>query len=93
MGQTGRLTTNQRIRASSNMYADIIGVHYQGAQVEVLEETSYDTDDGPSTWYRVRVIKNGCDREGKMGCGNDLDGRRGQAAMTGWMNARHITLD
>jgi hypothetical protein len=93
MGKTGRLTTNQRIRAASNMYAEIIGVHYQGAQVEVLEETSYDTEDGPSTWYRVRVIRNGCDREGKMGCGNDLDGRRGQAAMTGWMNARHITLD
>lgn len=93
MGQTGRLTTNQRIRASSNMYAEIIGVHYQGAQIEVLEETSYDTEDGPSTWYRVRVIKNGCDREGKMGCGNDLDGKPGKAAMVGWMNARHITLD
>jgi hypothetical protein len=39
------------------------------------------------------VIKNGCDREGKMGCGNDLDGKQGKAAMTGWMNARHITLD
>ena len=75
------------------MYADIIGVHYQGAQIEVLEETSYDTEDGPSTWYRVRVIKNGCDREGKMGCGNDLDGKQGKAAMVGWMNARHITLD
>jgi len=93
MGETGRLTTNQRIRASSNMYAEIIGVHYQGAQVEVLEETSYDTEDGPSTWYRVRVIKNGCDREGKMGCGNDLEGKPGKAAMVGWMNARHITLD
>lgn len=93
MGETGRLTTNQRIRASSNMYAEIIGVHYQGAQVEVLEETSYDTEDGPSTWYRVRVIKNGCDREGKMGCGNDLDGKQGKAAMVGWMNARHIILD
>jgi hypothetical protein len=93
MGQTGRLTTNQRIRAASNMYSEIIGVHYQGAQVEVLEETSYDTEEGPSTWYRVRVIKNGCDREGKMGCGNDLDGKRGKAAMEGWMNARHIALD
>lgn len=79
--------------AASNMYAEILGVHYQGAQVEVLEETSYDTEDGPSTWYRVRVVRNGCDREGVMGCGNDLNGKQGKAAMEGWMNARHITLD
>lgn len=92
-GKTGRLSTNQRIRAASNMYAEILGVHYQGAQVEVLEETSYDTEDGPSTWYRVRVVRNGCDREGVMGCGNDFNGKQGKAAMEGWMNARHITLD
>lgn len=93
LGKTGRLSTNQNIRSDSNRYAESLGVHYQDAQVEVLEETSYNTEDGPSTWYRVRVIRNGCDREGKMGCGNDLEGRRGQAAMQGWMNARHITLD
>jgi hypothetical protein len=36
MSQTGRLTTNQRIRAASNMYAEIIGVHYQGARRDIV---------------------------------------------------------
>lgn len=93
-GRTGRLTTNQRIRSDSNRYAEILGVHYQGARVEILDETSYGTEDGTvATWYRVRVLENGCDREGSMGCGNDLDGMSGQATSEGWMNAKYISLD
>jgi hypothetical protein len=93
-GRTGRLTTNQRIRSDSNRYAEILGVHYQGAKVEILDETTYSTEDGTlSTWYRVRVLEDGCDREGTMGCGNDLDGVPGQAATEGWMNARYIAVD
>ena len=93
-GRRGRLTTNQRIRSDSNRYAEILGVHYQGARVEILDETTYSTEDGTlATWYRVRVLENGCDREGSMGCGNDRDGMPGQAATEGWMNAKYISLD
>jgi hypothetical protein len=90
----GHLTTNQRLRSDSNRYAEILGVHYQGAKVEILDETTYSTEDGTlATWYRVRVVQDGCDREGSMGCGNDLDGVSGQAAREGWMNAKYIALD
>jgi ribosomal protein S27AE len=87
----GRLTTNQRMRSDSNKYAEIIGVHYQGAKVDILEERTFTTDDGTlATWYRVRVVQNGCDKEGSLGCGNDLNGVPGQAATEGWMNAKYI---
>lgn len=93
VGRKGHLTTNQRIRVSSNRYSEVLGVHYRNAKVEILEVTSYMTEDGMSTWYRVRVLENGCDAEGKRGCGNDLNGVSGQAAHEGWMNAKFINLD
>jgi len=94
VGSQGTLTTNQNIRTESNKFARIIGVHYEGARIEILEETSYYTQEGEySTWYRVRVLKDGCDRKTGMGCGNDLNGISGGAAREGWMNARHISLD
>jgi hypothetical protein len=93
IGRIGHLTTNQRIRIASNRYSEIVGVHYMNAEIEVLDVDSYPTDEGDSTWYRVRVLENGCDAEGILGCGNDLNGVSGQAAMVGWMNARYIDLD
>lgn len=94
VGRTGRLTTNQNIRTESNKNAESLGVHYQGARIEVLDERSYTTDDGTlATWYRVKVLENGCDQMTGMGCGNDLYGMPGQAAREGWMNARNIILD
>ena len=94
IGRKGRLTTNQRIRSDSHKNAGILGVHYQGALIEVLEVKSYYTEDGTyATWYRVRVLEDGCDREGRMGCGNDLNEMPGQAASEGWMNAKNISLD
>lgn len=93
VGRTGHLTTNQRIRVASNRYSEIVGVHYMNARVEVLEVETYPTEDGDSTWYRVRILKDGCDAEGVRGCGNDLNGVSGQAARVGWMNARYIELD
>lgn len=94
VGRFGHLTTNQRIRSDSNRYAEILGVHYQGARIEVSEERSFNTEDGSYvTWYRVRILENGCDVEGRLGCGNDRDGISGQAANEGWMNAKYISLD
>lgn len=93
VGRIGVLTTNQRIRSAPNRYSEILGVHYYGARVRVLEVNEYTTNEGMATWYRVYVIQNGCDREGYMGCGNDLDGESGAAATSGWMNAKYIRLE
>ncbi len=94
VGRTGSLTTNQNIRSESHKTAESLGVHYQGARIEVLDERTYTTDDGTSaTWYRVKVLENGCDQTTGMGCGNDLYGMPGQAASVGWMNAKNLSLD
>jgi len=94
IGKRGVLTTNARIRSDSHKNAEILGVHYNGARIEVLDDKSYTTDDGEyATWFRVRVLENGCDAEGFRGCGNDLNEIPGQAAMEGWMSARNIRLD
>ena len=94
IGRTGRLTTNVRIRSDSHKDSASLGVHYHNARIEVLDEKSFTTSDGDyATWYRVRVLENGCDIEGRMGCGNDLNEIPGQAATEGWMNAKNISLD
>lgn len=93
IGKFGVLTTNLRIRSQPSKNGDSLGVHYQGAQVEILEEASSEDTDGMQMWYRIRVTQNGCDRESVLGCGNDLDGVVGKAAMEGWMNARYIVIE
>lgn len=94
IGRKGRLTTNQNIRSGSNKYSESLGVHYQDARIQILEETTFTNDDGSlAVWYRVRVLEDGCDRKTNMGCGNDLDGIKGEAAREGWMSAKHILLD
>jgi hypothetical protein len=57
-----------------------------------MDEATYKTEEGITTWYQVKVLENGCDSLGKMGCGNDFNGAKGQAATEGWMNARYIEL-
>lgn len=94
IGRKGTLTTNQHIRIDANRYAQSLGVHYQDARLEVLDERSFMTDDGTrATWYRVRILENGCDREDGQGCGNDRDRVQGAAALEGWMNAKNIILN
>jgi hypothetical protein len=98
IGKKGRLITNLRIRSAPNKTAEILGTHYQNARIEVLDSTSFTADDGEYvTWYKVRVLENGCDTEGKNGCGNDIerDGYKyyGEAEMEGWMNSKYIRLD
>lgn len=93
VGKTGRLTTNQKIRSSSNLDSEVLGVHYFDARIEVLDVSTYTASEGVVTMYRVRVLQNGCDYEGRLGCGNDLNGAQGSAAMQGWMSAKNIKLD
>lgn len=98
IGKKGRLITNLRIRSAPNKNAEILGTHYQNARIEVVDSTSFYAEDGEYvTWYKVRVLENGCDTEGKNGCGNDIerDGYKyyGEAEMEGWMNSKYIRLD
>jgi len=97
VGRTGRLRINTRIRSASNMKSEDLGTHYQDAKVKILQVDSYQTNEGLSTWYRVQVLENGCDRTEGNGCGNDVvkDGYKypGEAAMEGWMNAKNIVLE
>lgn len=97
IGREGRLTINAHIRVAPYKNAESRGTHYEDAKIEVLEVNSYPTEDGPSTWYKVRVLENGCDRKEGNGCGNDWvrDGYKyyGEAEMEGWMNAKNIVLD
>ncbi len=97
VGRTGRLTINTNIRAASNKDAEIRGTHYQGARVEVLDVDSYSTNRGVTTWYRVRVLENGCDVITNHGCGNNWERNRSfgwmEADTEGWMNAKHINLN
>lgn len=93
IGRKGRLLTNQRIRSAPNLNGEILGVHYKGALIKVLEVSSYSTEEGYMTWYRVQVLENGCDTEGIRGCGNDLFDSPGMAAMEGWTSAKNIALN
>ena len=95
VGRTGRLTRNLNIRSSSSKDSVSWGVHYEGARVEILEIDSYTSDGEFVTWYRVKVLENGCDRATNR-CGNnwenDYDFGWLKAEMEGWMNAKYIAL-
>ena len=89
IGREGRLTTNLNLRSAPNKTAVSVGIHFQNAKVKVLAVESYDTSEGYSVWYKVRILEYGCDAEGKLGCGknnpNDSD--------EGWMNGKYISLN
>lgn len=97
IGRTGKLTTNARIRIASNKNSQILGVHYQGAKIQILDVDSYATNEGATTWYQVKILENGCDAEGKNGCGNDNPNASDgfgwmEAADEGWINSKTIDL-
>lgn len=88
VGREGFLTTNLNLRSAPNKTASSVGVHFQNAKIKVLAVESYDTPDGNSVWYKVRVLEYGCDVVDALGCGknspNDSD--------EGWMNSKFISL-
>ena len=97
IGRTGHLKNNLNIRSAPNKVAEIRGTHYEGAKIEVLDTESYTTQDEFTTWYRVRVLQDGCDTVAGNGCGNNWE-RNGsfgwlEAETEGWMNSKYITLD
>lgn len=88
--RTGRLTTDSNIRSESNKNASSLGIHFKGAKLQILEETSYTLDSGEvSTWFRVRITEYGCSVDTNLGCGknnpNDAD--------EGWVNAKNVLID
>ena len=88
-GRTGHLTMDANLRSDPNKDAASVGIHFRGAQVRVLEQTSYVRDNEVTTWYRIRVYKYGCSNNTKLGCGkntpNDAD--------EGWVNSKLVLLD
>ncbi len=88
--RTGRLTTDSNIRDESNKDSMSLGIHFKGATVEILDETSYSRDDGEYvTWYRVKVMEYGCSVDPNLGCGKNSDSDSDE----GWINGKNILLD
>lgn len=85
----GHLTTDANLRTDPNKDAASVGIHYRGAKVRVLEETSYEVNGAVSTWYKIKVYEYGCSANANLGCGknsqNDAD--------EGWVNSRLVLLD
>lgn len=86
---TGRLTTNLNLRSAPNKTASSVGIHFQNAQIKILDEKSFKAEDGYSTWYKVRVVEYGCDAQGDLGCGKNSD----SDADEGWLNARYVAIE
>lgn len=88
--KTGRLTTDSNLREQANKDSASLGIHFKGARVTILDETSFTNDRGElATWYKVHVTEYGCSVNTNLGCGkntpNDAD--------EGWVNAKVILLD
>lgn len=87
--RTGRLTTDTNLRSEPNKDTASLGIHFRGAKVRILDETSYERDGEISTWYKVRVYDYGCSNNANLGCGkntpNDAD--------EGWVNAKNVLLN
>ncbi len=86
----GRLTTDSNLRSDANKDSMSNGIHFKGAKLQILDETSFTQQSGElSTWYRVRITEYGCSVDTNLGCGknssNDLD--------EGWVNAKNVLLD
>ena len=85
----GRLVTDLNIRDAPNKDAWSLGIHFMNAQIEVLEETSYELDGAVSKWYKIRVIEYGCSKDSSLGCGKNLP----SDANEGWVNAKYVLLN
>jgi hypothetical protein len=88
--KTGRLTTDSNIRSEANKDSASLGIHFKGAKVRILDETSFTKDDGEvATWFKIRVYEYGCSADTSLGCGknnsNDAD--------EGWVNSKNVLLD
>lgn len=88
VGREGKLTTNANLRSASNKNALSIGIHFEGARVKITEVEFYDTKDGVSTWYKVKILTYGCDSQGILGCGKNS----GIDSDEGWVNANVIQI-
>lgn len=98
IGRKGRLTTNLNLRIAPDRYAETRGTHYENARLEILDSASFYADDGEYvTWYKVKILQNGCDRVGTNGCGNNWERNGykgyGEAETEGWMNSKYIVLE
>jgi uncharacterized membrane protein len=84
----GYLVTDSNVRDAPNKDAYSLGIHFKDAKVEILDETSYETDGKVSTWYKIRVTEYGCSKDTNLGCGkntsNDVD--------EGWVNSKNILV-
>lgn len=86
----GRITTDSNIRDQPNKDAVSLGIHFKGARLEVLDETSYMRSDGEYvTWFKVKVFEYGCSVDANLGCGKNTS----YDSDEGWMNAKNILLD
>ena len=77
------------LRSEPNKDSASVGIHFRGAQVRVLDQTSYLRDNEVSTWYRIQVYKYGCSNNTNLGCGKNTPGD----ADEGWVNAKLVLLD
>lgn len=87
--RTGRLTTDSNLRSESNKDSASLGIHYKGAKIRILDETSFTNDTGElSTWYKIRVTEYGCSVNANLGCGKDPN-----SSDEGWVNAKNVLID
>jgi hypothetical protein len=87
--RTGRLTTDANLRSDSNKDAASVGIQFRGAQVRILDETSYVRDNEVVHWYKIQVYKYGCSINANLGCGKNTPNDADQ----GWVNAKLVLLD
>lgn len=88
--RSGRLTTDANLRSESNKDSASLGIHFKGARVVILDETSFTNDRGEvSTWYRIRVTEHGCSVNANLGCGKNTP----NDSEEGWVNAKVVLLD
>jgi len=87
--RTGHLTTDTNLRSEAKKDGASVGIHFRGAKVRVLDQTSYESEGQASTWYKVKVYEYGCSANANLGCGknspNDAD--------EGWVNAKLVLLN
>jgi hypothetical protein len=67
--RTGHLTTDTNLRSEAKKDGASVGIHFRGAKVRVLDQTSYESEGQASTWYKVKVYEYGCSANANLGCG------------------------
>lgn len=87
--RTGRLTFDANLRGESNKDAASMGIHFRGAKVRILDETSYESDSESTTWYKIKVYEYGCSVNANLGCGKNTQ----SDADEGWVNAKLVLLN